>query len=114
MTFLIEKSTQTALQADGVTPLNIVGETHINLSRGKKTLKLEALVVDDLDVDILAGIPFMTVNDISVRPAKQQIMINESTLVYYGSLPDQSSCNRVRRTQAYVLKSSPCSTVVSW
>ena len=75
---MIEKSTQTALQADGVTPLNIVGETHINLSRGKKTLKLEALVVDDLDVDILAGIPFMTVNDISVRPAKQQIMLDES------------------------------------
>ena len=44
---MIEKSTQTALQADGVTPLSIVGETHINLSRGKKTLKLEALVVDD-------------------------------------------------------------------
>ena len=73
---------------------------------------MEALVVDDLDVDILLGIPFMTVNDISVRPAKQQIMIDESTVVNYGSLPDQSSCNCVRRTQANVLRSSPCSTVV--
>ena len=41
----------------------------------------------------------MTVNDIFVRPAKQQIMIDESTVVDYGSLPDQSSCNRVPRTR---------------
>ena len=109
---VIEKSYQTALQADGVTPLNIVGETHKNLSRDNKTLKLKALVVSDLDVDILAGIPFMTVNDISVRPAKQQIIIDESTVVNYGSFSDQSACNRIRRTQAYVLRSTPCSTVV--
>ena len=66
----ISKSSQLALQADARTPLSIVGETRLSLSRNGKTLTLEALVVEDLDVDILAGTPFMTCNDIAVRPAK--------------------------------------------
>lgn len=109
---VIKKSNQTALQADGITPLTIFGETHLQLSRDNTTLKLDALVVNDLDVDVLAGIPFMTANDISVRPAKQQILIDECTVVHYGSVPSQSSYNRIRRTQAYVLRSTSAATVV--
>ena len=58
----IVKSSQQALQADGVTPLAVVGETHLTLSRAHLTLTLDALVVEDLDVDILAGTPFMIAN----------------------------------------------------
>ena len=65
----IDKSSQQALQADGVTPLTVVGETHINLSRANKSLALDALVVEDLNVDILAGTTFLIANDVSVRPA---------------------------------------------
>ena len=43
-------------KADGLTPLAVAGETHLILSRADKQLALDALVVDDLDVDILAGI----------------------------------------------------------
>ncbi|CAC5379308.1 unnamed protein product [Mytilus coruscus] len=50
----IKKSSHSALQDDGVTPLNIVGECHFTLSRDVIELQLEALVVNDLDVDILA------------------------------------------------------------
>ena len=49
-----------------------MGETHIMLSRDKIELASDALVVNELDVEFLAGIPFMSTNDISVRPAKQQ------------------------------------------
>ena len=38
----IDKSSQQALQADGVTPLTVVGETHVNLSRANKSLTLDA------------------------------------------------------------------------
>lgn len=62
----ITKSTQHALQADGTTPLEILGETHFNLTREDITLHVEALVVKDLDVDFLAGIPFLSANDISI------------------------------------------------
>lgn len=109
---VIKKSSQSALQADGVTPLNILGETHVVLSRNNHTLKLEALVVNDLDVDVLAGIPFMTYNDISIRPAKHQITIGGSDVVYYGPVTPDNPQNRVRRTQAFVLRSGSSPTVV--
>ena len=53
----INKSSQKALQADGVTPLFIAGETRLLVSLDNVDLKLEALVVNDLDIDLLAGIP---------------------------------------------------------
>ena len=107
----IQKTNQKALQADGVTPLSITGETHIVLSRNNVALKLEALVVNDLDIDILAGILFMTTNDISLRPSKQQIIIGDSQIVSYGPSTPESSFNRVRRTQAVVLR-SPTTSVI--
>ena len=53
-----KKSNHATLQADGVTPLQKAGECHFTLSRDGIDLELEALVVNDLDVDIFAGIPF--------------------------------------------------------
>lgn len=108
----ISKSNQSALQADGVTPLEIIGETHLTLTRENTDLHLEALVVNDLDVDILAGIPFMSCNDISVRPAKQQIIIANCESICYGQSKSDSTTNRVRRTQAFVLRSQPVSTTI--
>ena len=107
----IEKTNQYALQADGVTPLDILGETHLTLSRGSHDLHLEALVVSDLDVDILAGIPFMDYNDIAVRPAKHQIIIQGSNTIQYGFKPSRKAENRVRRT-AFVLRGHSTSTVI--
>ena len=67
--------------------------------------------MNELDVDILAGIPFMLTNDISVRPAKQQILIGDTNVVHYGTSPSDSP-NRVHRTQADILK--PEVTSVAW
>ena len=108
----ISKSNQSALQADGVTPLEILGETHLRLSHDKCTLLLDALVISDLDVDILAGIPFMTVNDVSLRPAKHQIIIQDDCIVTYGHVTSDKVQNRVRRTQAFVLRAESQATVV--
>ena len=33
-------------------------------------IAFEGLVLENLDSDILAGMPFMEVNDIAIRPAK--------------------------------------------
>ena len=57
--------------------------------------------MNKLDVDILVGTPFMSTNDISVRPAEQQILLGDTNIVHY-----------VRRTQAYILK--PEATSVIW
>lgn len=105
----ITKSTQHALQVDDTTPLEIVGETHFNLFREHITVHVEALVVKNIDVDFLAGIPFLSANDISIRPARHEIMIWDSHVIYYNS-HDRRQQHHIRRVHAYVLK--PSSTTV--
>ena len=78
----IQKTKQTAFQADGITPLAVVGEVRLDLRRNANKLHLDALVVNDLDVDILAGTPFLVTKDISIRPAKHQITIQDSNIIY--------------------------------
>ena len=80
----VTKSSQSAMQADGRTPLSVVGETRLSLTRHGRPLTLEALVIGDLDVDILAGTPFTASNDIAVRTAKHEIIITGSDVASYG------------------------------
>ena len=61
----VKKSTQSARQADETTPLEITGETSLTVSRRGIDMRLEALIVSNMDVDILAGTPFMASNDIA-------------------------------------------------
>ena len=109
---IIHNTRQTALQADGITPLTVVGEVHVNVNRDHVDLHLDAFVVEELDVDILAGTPFMALNDISVRPSLQQISIQGSHILYYGAEGPDPPENHVRRTQSHVLRASPSSTVI--
>ncbi|XP_068703830.1 uncharacterized protein [Montipora foliosa] len=89
----IMKSSQQALQADGLTPLAVGGETRLILSRADNQLTLDAHVVDDLDVDVLAGTPFLIANDISVRPAKCQVRIQDSEVVHYEHKSDPTTAS---------------------
>ena len=82
--FPITPASQMARQADGVTPMDVTGEVHCTLTRGDKSFELDALVVRQLDVDILAGNPFMVRNNIAVRPAHRKIIIGGSDVVHYG------------------------------
>ena len=68
----IKENNENALQADGVIPLSIAGETQLLFFRNNVDLKLEALVVNYLDIDILAGRSSMTANDISLRPSNNK------------------------------------------
>ena len=57
----------------------------------------------------------MAINDISVRPSRHQISIQDSHVTYYGTDFTDTAHNRVRRTQSQVLRPpppSPASTVV--
>ena len=69
----------------------VVGEVHLTFARCSISLDLDVLVVDNLDVDILAGTPFMITNDISLRPAKQQITILGQETCYHGTTNSPSS-----------------------
>lgn len=106
----IKPTSQKAYQADGITPLDVVGEVHCTLSRGDMTLFLDALVVVKLDTDVLGGGPFMFTNDIGTRPKLFQIIIAGSEIVHYGSSAEPRVS--VRRAQAVLVRSPSKSTVV--
>ncbi len=107
----IVKSSQMAFQADGQTPLHVTGETTLQLSRNGMDLHLEALVVRDLDVDVLGGIPFMVSNDISVRPAKAILTIAGAEVINYGKQPQALAKNHTVRC-ATLLRAPPISTTI--
>lgn len=75
----ISNSSQSAHQADGSSPLKVIGEARMSFTRGDHILHFEGLVVENLDVEILAGIPFIERNDVSIRPSKRQIAIGNDT-----------------------------------
>lgn len=59
----IQQSSQSAHEADGSSPLKVFGETRLGLARGDHLFHFEGLDVENLDVDVLAGTPFMETND---------------------------------------------------
>ena len=96
-----------------MTPLAVAGETHLTLSRADKQLALDALVVDDLDVDILAGTPFLIANDITVRPTKCQVRFQDSEIIHYESTDvTTTGSHAVRRAQIFTIRAPPSATVV--
>ena len=82
----IRPTTVSARMADGRTPLRIEGETEVDFNLNGKVYHMSALVANFTDADILAGTPFMSSNDISIRPAKGQIIIgDQNEIVLYDS-----------------------------
>ena len=106
----INPSSQSAHQADGCSPLKVVGETRLSFTRANREFSFEGLVVENLDVDILAGTPFMETNDISIRPAKRQVTIGDGPTYAYGSQALALTSTAARR--AIVLRAPPTSTTI--
>ena len=107
--FPISPASQMARQADGVTPMDVV---HCSLTRGNSTFELDALVVRQLDVDILAGNPFMTRSDIGVRPALRQVVIGGNDVIRHGAPSRHASQPTARRTRAFLLRNPICTVVL--
>ena len=105
--YQMKPSSQSVHQADGSSPLHVVGEIRFSFTH---TFILEGLVVENLDVDVLAGTPFMESNDIAVRPAKHQVILGDGTIHNYGSQQPVSISSAAHR--AIVLRSPPTSTTL--
>ena len=60
------QTSHSASQADGKTHMRACGEVHVKLASGPLSFSLQAVVVSDLDCDILAGVPFGRDNGIQV------------------------------------------------
>ena len=91
------KSAQSAHQADRWSPLKVIGETKLSFTRGQHVFQFDRLVVENLDVEVLAGALFMEANDIAVHPAKRLITLPDGSSFTYGSSDDHSTQQAARR-----------------
>ena len=105
----IINTSQSARQADGSSPLKVIGETRFTLERDNMRCYFEGLVIEDLDTEILGGVPFMQKNDLTIRPARSEIWIGD-TRIRYGSSTPTPNTSRVRR--AHILRTPKNLTTV--
>lgn len=102
----VTRSSQSVHQANGSSPLDVVGETRVTFIREVLECAFEGLVVSNLAVDILTGTLFMEVNDVSVRPARSQVIIGDNIISFIATAPtlklkfapqnDEQSCFALR------------------
>ena len=79
----IHPSSQKAVQADGETVLPVAGEVQFNITKDHHTLVFNGLVVKKLSRPILAGMPFLTSNDVFTRPSINTIYIGDCCAFEY-------------------------------
>ena len=80
----IRPTIQRVRMANGITPLDVVGETDVVLYRSNKPYHLPAIVCRDTDTDILAGIPIMKANDVAIHPFANEIILGGTEVVKYN------------------------------
>ena len=90
----ILKTSTNANQADGQSRLEIVGEVHLEFHRYPHTFKFNGLVARKLKDKVIAGMPFLSTNDIFVRPSKKAIHISDKEVVYYEARRSKHATNR--------------------
>merc|ERR1712096_189191 len=71
------KTSQTAVQADGLSGLKVVGEVHEYLERGSLKVIFEALVVEKLSVSVLGGMNTIYDNKIIPRAHEEIVEVNK-------------------------------------
>ena len=90
----ILKTKTKASQADGKSNLRIVGEVHLNFQRYPHVFKFNGLVAECLKDKVIAGIPFQSMNDVYVRPAKKTIHIGDKEVINYNATRSSRCSNR--------------------
>ena len=108
----IHQSVQHALQADGRTPLTVLGEVHTSFTRGSYSFPFDGLVIKELEVNVLGGTPFMSLNDIAIRPYNSTIIIKWQDVIKYTAIQVPLYSSNVRRTQSFILRGLDRKTVI--
>ena len=93
----IVPSTQAVRQADGSSPLKVMGETRLVFTRGDRELQFEGLVVANLDVEVLAGMPFMESHRIIIDAARREVSLGGHATFKWGNASPSSVNAAARR-----------------
>ena len=105
----LNPSSQSAHQEDGCSPLKVIGETRLSFTRANREFSFEGLVVENLDVDILAGTLWRPMTFPSAQPLRQ-VTIGDGPTYAYGSQAPAVTSTATRR--AFVLRAPPTSTTI--
>ena len=106
----IQKTQQSARSADK-SSLLIQGEVHFNLYFGQRQLPISALVLEKLDCDILAGIPFCKSNDVHIHLKSETISIGDKTIPYGGKIKSNGQ-SRVCRVKSFIVRNNAAQIVM--
>ena len=100
--FTVKSTLHSARSVDKYS-LPVLGEVHFMLHFDNLNLPITALVIEKLDCDILAGIPFCKANDIHVHLKAETITIGSTVNIPYG-FKDSSSHANIRRIDSILLR----------
>ena len=84
-------------------PISVTGEVHFTIQFGDVVMPITGLVMDNLDCDILAGVPFCEENRIDVHLHKREISI-DSVRIPYGARPQKQA--EIYSAESLILSSS--------
>ena len=109
----IKPTTQSALQADGKSRMSVKGETTLTLCFENMYFQFLGLVVEHLDVPILAGMPFLKNNDICLHPFKSSITFGNGTVYKYQEPDDVASKPySIRKVSSHVVRAPSTNTTL--
>jgi len=93
----IISSAQSVQQANGSSQLQVVGEIQTTFTYDNTDFTLKSLVIEDLDVEVLAGTPFMETNNAAVPPTKRKVHLGNGSIYSYGSRSPFSPLSTIHR-----------------
>ena len=99
----IKPTSQRARAANGEL-LDVIGKTEVVLYRGNKPYKLSGLVCAG-KCDLLVGMPFLKENDIAIRPATNQLIIDGTEFVPYDPIR-RAQVNQISRVTHFTVQST--------
>ena len=76
----VKNTSKSGHQADRSSPLRVIGETRITFTRDGREFEFDGLVVENVDIEMLGGAPFMEKNDLNIRPAKRQVIMGDGAV----------------------------------
>ena len=97
---VIRPTRQRAMMADGVTPLNTLGETSFIVEFTHHKFVFSGLVIEKLDSGVIAGMPFLGLNDVFVRPSRSTVYIGDCCEYKYSTRPTRTRINVVTASAA--------------
>ena len=100
----------TASQADGVSKMKPLGEVTFTVTRGSYSLPLEAIVVEELDCDILGGMPFLKANKILIDIPNDTLILNGKHKLCYKDKAGKAS--QLEESKSFLLRT--CKAEVLW